>query len=183
MFESLERNFSLIIAFILPGFLFLFGTVFLVTYSTADFVSQLRPIRQIGGFMFFLLAATSCGMILSAIRWAILDTLHYLTGLKSPALDFGKLEGKSSSFMLIVENNYRYYLFYGNSLIALLGLLVVAWLEEVPLASRWLPMVFSLMAVLFLASRDSLRRFYSRTSQIIGNPTASRRKSKVPRRR
>lgn len=183
MFESLERNFSLIIAFILPGFLFLFGTVFLVTYATADFVSQLRPIRQIGGFMFFLLAATSSGMILSAIRWAILDTLHYLTGLKSPALDFGKLEGKSSSFMLIVENNYRYYLFYGNSLIALLGLLVVAWLEEVPLASRWLPLVFSLMAVLFLASRDSLRRFYSRTSQIIGIPTASRRKSKVPRRR
>lgn len=183
MFESLERNFSLIIAFILPGFLFLFGTVFLVTYSTADFVSQLRPIRQIGGFMFFLLAATSCGMILSAIRWAILDTLHYLTGLKSPELDFGKLEGKSSSFMLIVENNYRYYLFYGNSLIAMLGLVVVAWLEEVPLALRWLPILFCLMAVLFLASRDSLRRFYSRTSQIIGNPTASLRKSKGRRQR
>jgi hypothetical protein len=182
MFESLERNFSLIIAFILPGFLFLFGTVFLVTYSSADFVSQLRPIRQIGGFMFFLLAATSCGMILSAIRWAVLDTLHCITGLKSPALDFGKLEGKSSSFMLIVENNYRYYLFYGNSLIALLGLFMVAWLEEVPLAQRWLPMLFSLMAVLFLASRDSLRRFYSRTSQIIGIPTASPKKSNRRRR-
>ena len=59
MFESLERNFSLIVAFILPGFLFLFGSVFLVTYSTADLVSQLRPVRQIGGFMFFLLAATA----------------------------------------------------------------------------------------------------------------------------
>ena len=106
MFESLDRNFSLIIAFVLPGFLFLFGSVFLVSYSTADLLSQLRPIRQIGGFMFFLLAATACGMILSAIRWAILDTLHRLTGLKSPALDFSKLEGKSSSFMLIVENKY-----------------------------------------------------------------------------
>lgn len=80
MFDSLNRNFSLIIAFVLPGFLFLFGSVFLVSYPTADLVSQLLPIRQIGGFMFFLLAATACGMILSAIRWAILDTLHVLTG-------------------------------------------------------------------------------------------------------
>jgi len=108
MFESLERNFSLIIAFILPGFLFLFGAVCLATYSSADLLSQLRPIRQIGGFLFFLLAATACGMILSAIRWAILDTLHDLTGLRSPKLDFSKLEGRSASFMLVVENNYRY---------------------------------------------------------------------------
>lgn len=183
MFESLERNFSLIIAFILPGFLFLFGSVFLVTYSTADLVSQLRPIRQIGGFMFFLLAATACGMILSAIRWAILDTFHYLTGLRSPPLDFAKLEGKSSSFMLTVENNYRYYLFYGNSLIAMLGLFVVAWLEDVPLATRWLTILISLMGVLFLASRDSLRRFYIRTSQIIGSPNDTLRKSNRRRRR
>lgn len=171
MFESLERNFSLIIAFILPGFLFLFGTVWLVTYASAELVSQLGPVLQVGGFLFVLLAATACGMILSAIRWAILDTLHYLTGLRSPAFDFGKLEGRSSSFMLVVENNYRYYLFYGNSLIALVGLFVVAWLEGVPLATRWLTMLLSLMVVLLLASRDSLKRFYIRTSQIIGIPT------------
>ena len=182
MFESLDRNFSLIIAFVLPGFLFLFGSVFLVSYPTADLVSQLRPIRQIGGFMFFLLAATACGMILSAIRWAILDTLHVLTGLKSPALDFSKLEGKSSSFMLVVENNYRYYLFYGNSLIALLGLFMVAWLEEVPLVTRWLIMLLCLMAVLFLASRDSLKRFYIRTAQIIGSPNTSPKGPKGRRR-
>ena len=183
MFESLDRNFSLIIAFVLPGFLFLFGSVFLVSYPTADLVSQLRPIRQIGGFMFFLLAATACGMILSAIRWAILDTLHVLTGLKSPPLDFSKLEGKSSSFMLVVENNYRYYLFYGNSLIAMLGLFAVAWLEEVPLVTRWLIMLLCLMAVLFQASRDSLKRFYSRTSQIIGSPNTSPKGLKGGRRR
>ena len=182
MFDSLDRNFSLIIAFVLPGFLFLFGSFLLVSYSTAELVSQLRPIRQIGGFMFFLLAATACGMILSAIRWAILDTLHVLTGLKSPALDFSKLEGKSSSFMLVVENNYRYYLFYGNSLIALLGLFMVAWLEEVPLVTRWLIMLLCLMAVLFLASRDSLKRFYSRTAQIIGSPNTSPKGPKGRRR-
>ena len=100
MFDSLDRNFSLIIAFVLPGFLFLFGSVLLVSYSTADLVSQLRPIRQIGGFMFFLLAATACGLILSAIRWAILDTLHVLTGLKSPALDFSKLEGRNPRILV-----------------------------------------------------------------------------------
>ena len=132
--------------------------------------------------MFFLLAATACGMILSAIRWAILDTLHVLTGLKSPALDFSKLEGKSSSFMLVVENNYRYYLFYGNSLIAMLGLFMVAWLEEVPLVTRWLIMLLCLMAVLFLASRDSLKRFYSRTAQIIGSPNTSPKGPKGRRR-
>jgi len=183
MFESLERNFSLIIAFILPGFLFLFGAVYLATYSSADLLSQLRPIRQVGGFLFFLLAATACGMILSAIRWAILDTLHDLTGLRSPKLDFGKLEGRSASFMLVVENNYRYYLFYGNSLVAMIALLLAAWFEEVPIATRWLVIFFGLLAVLFVASRDSLRRFYTRTSQIMGSPTEPVRKSKRKPRR
>lgn len=184
MFDSLNRNFGLLIAFVLPGFVFILGLQYLDDPSVLEWPVRDDKLDQFGSLLLVLLAATAVGIILSAIRWLVLDNLHHVTGIPAPLLDFHKLEQNQASFMLVVENNYRYYLFYGNTLIALL---LLGWsavgAESVSLAGaiRWT----ALCAVLYFASRDSLQRYYKRSRLIMGETspavTLLYRKSNPPR--
>lgn len=179
MLESLNRNFGLLIAFVLPGFSFLVGLALLENSDVLKWPEELSRFDQVDGFVFLLLASTAVGMVLSAIRWVVLDNFHHATGIDAPRLDFRKLELKQSAFMLVVENNYRYYLFYGNTLMGLLLVGVAAVSDKVEWtamsAIRWA----ALCAILFLASRDSLSRFYNRSRLIMGElPAFSQRARK-----
>lgn len=168
MFESLNRNFGLLIAFVLPGFVFLWGTTYLEDSPGLTLPLKENRLDQFGALLVLLLAATATGIILSAIRWLILDHLHHVTGIEAPALDYRNLERKQASFMLVVENNYRFYLFYGNTFIGMLLLGLTAWSQSANLTRldgvRWL----ALSVVLFCASRDSLNRYYTRARLIMG---------------
>ena len=168
MFDSLNRNFGLLIAFVLPGLVFILGHHYLDDPGVLQWPVQEDKLEQVGSFLIVLLAATAVGIILSAVRWLVLDNLHHVTGVPAPLLDFHKLEQKQASFMLVVENNYRYYLFYGNTLMAML---FFGWTslsgDELPSATgilRWT----ALCVVLYFASRDSLRRYYTRSRLIMG---------------
>ncbi len=168
MFDSLNRNFGLLIAFVLPGFVFILGHQYLDDPGVLEWPVREDKLDQFGSLLLVLLASTAVGIVLSAIRWLVLDNLHHVTGIPAPLLDFHKLEQKQASFMLVVENNYRYYLFYGNTLIALLllGWSAVTSPESLSLAGviRW----SALCAVLYFASRDSLQRYYMRSRLIMG---------------
>lgn len=168
MFESLSRNFGLLIAFVLPGLVFLWGTLYLEDSPRLTWPSKESGLDQIGAIVLLLLGATATGIILSAVRWLILDHLHHVTGIRAPALDFRNLERKQSSFMLVVENNYRFYLFYGNTFVGMMLLGLTALSQNVALTRldgvRWL----ALSVVLFCASRDSLSRYYTRARLIMG---------------
>ena len=179
MLESLNRNFGLLIGFVLPGFVFLVGLVLLEESETfQEWPQPLAQLGQLGGFLFFVLASTAAGIVLSAVRWVILDNILHATGLEAPSLDYRNLESKQSSFMLLVENNYRYYLFYGNTLIGLLLIGVAAISNQRELTTidvvRW----SALCAILFVASRDSLKRFYTRSRLLMGEAPAFRRKAR-----
>ncbi|MDX1930565.1 MAG: hypothetical protein SFV81_28840 [Pirellulaceae bacterium] len=134
---------------------------------------------QFGALLLLLIAATATGIILSAVRWLILDHLHHATGIQAPALDFRNLERKQASFMLVVENNYRFYLFYGNTLMGMLLLGLTAFSKDAQLTRldgvRWL----ALSVVLYFASRDSLSRYYTRARLIMGEAP----KPPLPKRR
>lgn len=168
MFESLNRNFGLLIAFVLPGLVFLLGVQYMEDPSQLEWAGRPGGIEQVGSLLIVLLASTAIGIILSAVRWLILDNLHHATGIPAPLLDFRKLEERQASFMLIVENNYRYYLFYGNTLMAmvLFGCTYVSNGEPVSASGvmRWI----ALSAVLYFASRDSLSRYYKRARLVMG---------------
>lgn len=178
MLESLDRNFGLLIAFVLPGFLFLVGLVELADQFSIDLPPQLVGSQQLGDFLYFLLASTAAGVGLSGLRWVIVDRLLHATGLEPPALNFQKLEAKHASFMLVVENNYRFYLFYSNCLVALLLLGGIAPAHGArPSVLSWLVYVL-LVLTLGLASRDSLGRFYARSRQIMGEISQPKQRSK-----
>ena len=76
------------------------------------------------------------------------------------------LQGRLSTFELIVESHYRYYQFYANMLIALI-FAYGAWRHTCCTDSRLWDMAFVVVvSVLFLGSRDTLKKYYRRSEQL-----------------
>lgn len=175
MLESLHRNFGLLIAFVLPGLVFLLGLLWLEDSDELRWVNEVGRLSQIGSVLLLLLASTAAGIVLSAVRWVVLDNLHHATGLTAPLLDYRNLQLKQESFMLVVENNYRYYLFYGNTLVGLLLLGGSVLSRDVQLTTLAIVRWAALCVVLYLASRDSLQRYYTRSRLIMGESPPARR--------
>lgn len=168
MDDQLQRSFGLVIAYVLPGFIVVAGLSWhwpaLAVWLRAE--PTLAP--TMGQFLYVAMASLGAGLTTSALRWAVIDSLHHATGLPQPVIDFSRLQQRLSAFSLAVEHYYRYYQFYANSLVAVLifagcyvaaGKLVTWKLFVVGLA---------LELVLLAASRDSLRRYYSRVSLLLG---------------
>ena len=168
MLESLNKNFGLLIAFVLPGFVYLVGAVALENGGNIDWPRQISSLSDLGALLFFVLASTAIGIVLSAVRWIVLDNIHHATGLHAPALDFRNLEVKQASFMLVVENNYRYYLFYGNTLVGVILVGMTGFTHEIEVSTLSIIRWIAICLVLFCASRDSLQRFYARSRMIMG---------------
>lgn len=128
----------------------------------------------IGGFLYGTLGALGTGLTLNAVRWLTLDRLHHATGLPPPQLDFSRLRDHFDAYQGVVDNHFRYYQFYGNMLLAipLLPLapnLAPAWLGS---AAGWL-LGCVLIVVYFLASRDSLAKYYARAEAMLSPPCSS----------
>ena len=159
------------IAYLLPGFTAVWATTF-VSPALAPWLGRTPDdAPTVGGFLFISLASVAAGLTVSTVRWLVLDTVHHLTGLRRSPRDFARLGGNEAAFSRIVEDHYRYYQFYGNMLVALAAVFAArhvtagaAWarfdLTDVGLAA---------LAVLFFAgSRDTLRKFYVRSGQLLG---------------
>jgi len=171
--ELTSSNFGLVIAYLVPGATALWG---LAGYSpTVQNWLAAAPgdSPSIGGFLYVTLAALSTGLLVSALRWILLDTIHHCTGIPRPNWDFAALPRSVDAFGLLVEAHYRYYQFYANMCIAL-PLAYVARRMESPLQSsdRFLVdvAVVALEVVLFAASRDALRKYYERVAPFLRRP-------------
>ena len=165
-----ERNFGLLIAYVLPGFV--------VVWQLGTYSPVIRPWLEtgdpgsptVGGFLYVTLASIAAGLMVSALRWLVLDTIHHRTGVERPVWDFSRLPWKLRAFEEVVENHYRHYQFYGNMLVAIVlvtpvprsfdGLLPVNPFLRAAILSI-------LLGVFFVASRDTLRKYYARTSVLL----------------
>jgi hypothetical protein len=168
--EALHRTFGYVIAFILPGLVAVdalrnFGVI-IPGLESANCAGDL----SLSAWIVLLLGSLGVGLVVSAFRWMSIDTLHHRTGLAAPALDFSRLHEQLDVFLIAVEHSYRYYQFYSNSAISLLFTIAVHLLKP---ATAWpWPTYAGLLAVellLLAASRDCLRRYYQRVSQL-GQP-------------
>ena len=66
------------------------------------------------------------------------------------------------------ENYFRYYLFYANTLVALIAVVTARALSSsVPLPHTADGMLVVLMIVLLLSAHESLKRFYSAAHQLL----------------
>ena len=100
----------------------------------------------------------------------MIDTLHSLTGLPLPRLDFSRLGKNVEAFGLLIEIHYKHFLFYSNMVVAsaiaytcyrvkLGGMLPLGWLD----------LAFVVLeAIFFITSRDCLAQILHPQPAIAG---------------
>src|SRR5579884_4018361 len=128
--EIFTRHFGLLIAYILPGFVALTGVALLVP-TVAGWLRTDQSI-SLGPPLYTLLAATAAGMTVSCFRWLLIDRIHLLTGITAPVFNARALEERPGAFSYLVENHYRFYQFYGNTLIAVVWTYLICLRLELP---------------------------------------------------
>jgi hypothetical protein len=165
-----SRQFGLIVAFLIPGFIGLAGFAQLMPIVG----EWLRPANSgdfgIGPTIYALMAATAVGMIISCIRWLTIDHLLLWSGIPAPAWDFRQLQNQLEALDYLSDNHYRYYQFYANTLVAILWTYLVNRLLQTSSLLGFgtdLGVAF-LCVVLLLGSRDTLSKYRVRASQLIG---------------
>ena len=166
---SLERNFGLVIAFLLPGFVCLAGASRFSPTIAGWMSLATTSDPTVVGFLYVLLASIGAGLVASAVRWAIIDTLHHRTGLQPPNLDFSRLQANLEAFQMAVEHNYRHFQFYANMIVASVFFSVCDQLVNGRWSNGVLVVTAILEGVLFVTSRDCLCRYYRRTEQLLSS--------------
>lgn len=172
------RQFGLIVAYVLPGFIGLAGLAPLFP-AVADW---LRPVDQgdlgIGPPLYAVMGATAVGLILSCVRWLLIDQLHQWTGVKRPVRDDRRLDRSLEGFDYLVQSHFRYYEFCGNTLLAvLLAYGLNRLFGSLPFLGVATDIGMTVLAiVLFVASRDALAKYYTRTGRLVGHTAQNKEK-------
>ncbi len=163
------RNFGVLVAYVLPGFVTLWGAGSVSPAVRLWLVGSTASGPDVGGVLYVSMGSVAAGMTVSAVRWALVDRLHAATGLTRPAWDDSRLNEQLPAFEALVENHYRYYQFYANMLVAL-ALAYPTWrLATQAAAFCWADLGFLLIEGVFLAaSRDALRNYYRRSALLLG---------------
>ncbi|HQR05642.1 MAG TPA: hypothetical protein PLN21_02415 [Gemmatales bacterium] len=167
--ETPINDFGLIIAYILPGLLALHGLGYVISpiHQLMD-PSLAQP--TIAGFLLVTLASVGMGLMTSTVRWLVIDTIHHHTGVVADAWDFAKLQANAAAFDMLVNYQYRYYQFYGNTLIALVWWELVRHFQIGFGPKLWTFVdVLAIIAclLLFLGSRDTLNKYYQRKGRVL----------------
>lgn len=179
-----NRNFGLVIAFVLPGFAALWG----LSRVSSDVSFWLSGSGSgagdptVGGFCYVSLASLAAGMTVSAVRWLLVDTFLSCTGVRRPRWDDSMLVEKLEAFEALVENHYRYYQFYANTFVAL-AFSYAVW--RLPSTAHFLALhdvgVLFLLGVFLAGSRDALRKYYCRSAALLGTIQGDRFDDQRPR--
>jgi hypothetical protein len=162
-------SFGPLIAYLVPGVTVLLGLKRFSSTLNHWFAYAPGQAPTIGGFLYLTVAALAAGMLVSAVRWTLVDRLHAVTGLEPPQLDFGRLPGRVDAFNLLIEIHYRHYQFYANMLVAVAFAYACQRLSATaPPAPGWIDFfVVGIEVVLYITSRDTLRKYHTRTNQLL----------------
>lgn len=169
MADVSKDNFGPLIAYIVPGATALAGFSLFIPELKLWFDSSSPDSPTIGGFLYLTVASIAAGMTISAIRWAIVDTIHAWTGLVPPRLDFAKLGRNVEAYTLLIEIHYKHYQFYANMAVAT-AIAYACYRIYAGLFGHygWTDVGVVVLEAIFLStSRDTLRKYYERGSQVL----------------
>jgi phosphotransferase system glucose/maltose/N-acetylglucosamine-specific IIC component len=170
MDEFSHRNFGLTIAYVLPGFVVLWTASYFSDSLGQWLATAPQSAPSIGSFLYGLLGSLGAGLIVSAVRWATIDTFNEWTGLARPKFDYSELQENLQAFDNAVEYHYRYYQFYSNMAVAFVGAVAARWLAlpSDGIHVRRIAAFCVLEAVLLAGARDALRKYYERLTHLLG---------------
>lgn len=161
-----ERDFGLLISLLLPGFIVLLGLSHRSAMIQQWIGTSVPDAPSLGGFLYLTVAAIFAGLVVSTLRWIAIDGLHHWTGLRQPPWNFERLADRQTSFSMLVDVHYRYYQFYGNSMIAMIAFVVARW-TTIGFDWRELLVLAMLELIFWAGSRDTLRKYYQRVDGLL----------------
>ena len=170
MQQSPPFNFGLVVAYLVPGFVVLWGVSFYSPVVRTWLATPPGNLPTVGGLLYVTVGSLAAGMTVSAIRWAAFDTLHHRTGIAPPRWDFATLPEKLEAYQALIEIHYRYYQLHAHLLIALAFAYAARFFATPWRAYRVgaVDLGFIIVSVvLFLASRDALRKYYRRAGELL----------------
>lgn len=156
-------QFGLLIAYLLPGFVVIWGISGLwpVAPLCSGDTEACATIPSLVWFFNTTLGAITAGMAVSAIRFVLVDTVNHLTGLKRPHVDGHVLQKNLGAVNTVIDHHYRHYQFHANLLVA--GMIAYGVHLYKTMTITGLPEVLLIiLAVIFwLTARDNLRKYYT----------------------
>jgi hypothetical protein len=91
MNDVTAANFGLLIAFLLPGFVTLWGIGEFSPIVHAWLTGAPEQSPTVGGFLYVTLGTVAMGLLVSTVRWLVIDTIHHRTGIAEPAWNLATL--------------------------------------------------------------------------------------------
>jgi hypothetical protein len=165
-----EDSFGLLIAYVLPGFLSVLQLAAFADLLEVWLASEINTAPTVAGFLYATTASVGAGLTASAVRWLVLDTVHHRTGVIPPKWLFRNLPSRVDAFQGVVQNHYRYYQFYGNTLIVIVAGALIGRGPSVLIGLHslvGLPVDLALVALFTIASRDALSKYYARAGDLL----------------
>ena len=170
MRDVLPFNFGLLVAYIVPGFVVLWGASYASPAIRAWLVMSPDNLPTVGGLLYVTVGSLAAGMTASAFRWAVFDTIHHATGIRPPTWTFAELPERLDAFQALIEIHYRYYQTHANLLVALGFFYIMRFLAVGWRAYRvgTVDIGFVIVGVvLFFAARDALGKYYGRAGELL----------------
>jgi len=161
-----SANFGLLIAFVIPGFVLLWG-IEPYSGSVQNWVApESGPHATVGGFLYVTVASVGLGQLVSTLRWLVIDSMHHRTGIRKPTWNFRRLKDKVDAFDHLIQIHYRYYQWHANCLVAATLSACLRWSVNGIRLSEFL-LLLAVDALLFVGSRDTLDKYYRRVEELL----------------
>jgi hypothetical protein len=96
--HSLESSFGLVIAYLVPRAVALWGAGCLFERIRTWFGVSAEGSPTIGDFLYDSLGSILAGLLVSRIRWAMVNKIYHATGIKEPNWNFSRLPGRLRAF-------------------------------------------------------------------------------------
>lgn len=120
MKDLTATTFGLLIAFVLPGLVFLYGLTFVSRRAAAVFEGFLTAESTTGLFLLVALAALTAGLMLAIPRWIAFEKILLRKHALPPrAFAVLRTEPRLLAFQAAVDAHYRYHQFWGGMVFAL----------------------------------------------------------------
>lgn len=163
-----SANFSLSIAYVIPGFVTLLGLRWHSDVVRSWLGNQSAASPTVGGFLYVTLASIGVGLFVNGLRWLTLDQIHVRTGLPKMDWSYADLQKHYLAYEFLINNQFRYHQFNGNMLISVAfywasGCGAFGW------PGWWSLLGFlAIESVFLLISRDTYGNFIRRSRQLLG---------------
>ena len=165
-------NFSTFIAYLLPGFVAFYSFSYISNTTKMIFDALLTKDSQLGAGFLILVASSIAGVIVSAVRGLILDSIQEKTGVSKPSFKYSSITDPSvhEAFKDAISNTYRFAQSYGNMSMSFAIFLLFKYAIARHSINAQLSIFFiicTIVIILFICYRSYLRTTYEAIDEIL----------------